>query len=110
MEDGQDTDILSADTNAENAIKNDPSRATYFWKLILPEGFELDNMSLSGSHWEIDMNTYIHTDTIKKGSKKWLFNTMFAEWEVAKQGSGIKVATNGANEEEEDLDNMFVNK
>ena len=91
IDEKENTDIRSADVNALEAIRDDPSRSTYFWKLILPQGFELDNFCFSENHVDITKSTFIHTETIKRKNKKYDFHSMFAEWNIAKRGACCRV-------------------
>ena len=68
----------------------------------MPEGFELDNVILSGDPEEIMMHS-MGIKYIPRGNAEIECRSMFVNWTIAKKGVGYKID----NADEDDLENAF---
>lgn len=83
------TDVNDSHAHADREIANDPSRNTFFWKIVLPEGWELDNMSLSNDPYNVRKAKYGKSEVYEEIT----FNVLFAQWEIARKNGGRMTAS-----------------
>lgn len=103
--DGQvETEITDAEKLIDDAIASDPLRNTTFWKLVLPVGWELNNMVLSSDKTNIDKGQFGVSEMFEDIE----FNVLFVEWEIARRDSGRRIAPDEESDSKE-LKDLFRN-
>ncbi|CAJ1935491.1 unnamed protein product [Cylindrotheca closterium] len=87
------SDINDAHAEADYEIASDPTRKTKYWRLILPEGWELDNLALSDHMLNINKKFIVTTDVVEG----YEFNQLLVQWEIAKR-DGARITAQHKNE------------
>ena len=97
--------VHDAHAEADAEIEQDPSRNTRYWRLILPEGWELNNLSLSQDPRNINKERIGVTQVVDDIP----FNVLFVQWEIAKRDGGRKTFSHFNTDGRESLKNLFGN-
>merc|ERR1712232_262548 len=86
-----DSDLQAAHQKTKEALKATPAKNAVYHKFILPEGFKVDNMILSGNATSINKNKNGIKYTYAEKAKKMEIPQYFVNWTIAKKGSGRKI-------------------